>query len=95
MKDDGAGVRHTWMVLPSGVGLQNLREVRVLGVCQGMPGPCTGKGCCGGGLFLSKGGSTPVVYLFGGVESRAKNSKVAHEHTEHREHGEFILVQAS
>lgn len=44
MKDDGAGVRHTWMVLPSGVGLQNLREVRALGVCQGMPGPCTGKG---------------------------------------------------
>jgi hypothetical protein len=31
----------------------------------------------------------------GGVESRAKNSKVAHEHTEHREHDEFILVQAS
>lgn len=53
MKDDGAGVRHTWMVLPSGVGLQNLGEVRVLGVCQGMPGPCTGKGGCGGGLFLS------------------------------------------
>jgi hypothetical protein len=38
---------------------------------------------------------TPVVCLFGGVESRAKNSKVAHEHMEHREHDEFILVQAS
>jgi hypothetical protein len=40
-------------------------------------------------------GSTPVVYLFGGVESRAKNSKVAHEHTKHKEHDELILVQAS
>jgi hypothetical protein len=37
----------------------------------------------------------PVVYLFGGEESKAKNSKVAHEYAEHREHGEFILVQAS
>jgi hypothetical protein len=25
----------------------------------------------------------PVVYLFGEVESKAKNSKVAHGHTEH------------
>jgi hypothetical protein len=33
--------------------------------------------------------------LFSGVKYRAKNSKVAHEHTEHREHGEFILVKAS
>jgi hypothetical protein len=33
--------------------------------------------------------------LFGGEKSRAKNSKVVHEHTEHREHDEFILVQAS
>jgi hypothetical protein len=37
----------------------------------------------------------PVVYLFGGEESKAKNSKVAHEYAEHREHGEFILVRAS
>jgi hypothetical protein len=36
-----------------------------------------------------------MVYLFGRVESRAKNSKVADEHTNHREHDEFILVQAS
>jgi hypothetical protein len=36
-----------------------------------------------------------VVYLFGGAESKAKNSKVAHEHTEHREHDEFILVRSS
>jgi hypothetical protein len=36
----------------------------------------------------------PVVYLFGGEESKAKNSKVTHEYAEHREHGEFILVQA-
>jgi hypothetical protein len=36
-----------------------------------------------------------VVYLFGGEESKAKNSKVAHEYTEHREHGEFILIRAS
>jgi hypothetical protein len=27
--------------------------------------------------------------------SRAKNSKVAHEYAEHREHDEFILVRAS
>jgi hypothetical protein len=33
-----------------------------------------------------------VVYLLSGVESRAKNSNAAHEHTEHREHNEFILV---
>jgi hypothetical protein len=32
--------------------------------------------------------------LFGRVESRAKNSKVAHEHTEHKEYDEFILVWA-
>jgi hypothetical protein len=37
----------------------------------------------------------PVLYLFGGEESKAKNSKVAHEYAEHREHGEFIMVQAS
>jgi hypothetical protein len=37
----------------------------------------------------------PVVLLFGGVESKAKNSKVAHEYAERREHNEFILVQAS
>jgi hypothetical protein len=41
------------------------------------------------------GGVNPVVYLFDEVESKAKNSKVAHEHMEHREHGEFILVRAS
>jgi hypothetical protein len=33
-----------------------------------------------------------VVYLFGGEESKAKNSKVTHEYGEHREHDEFILV---
>jgi hypothetical protein len=32
--------------------------------------------------------------LFGGEESKAKNSKIAHEYAE-REHGEFILVRAS
>jgi hypothetical protein len=31
----------------------------------------------------------PVVYLFGGEESKAKNSKVAHEYAEHREHDEL------
>jgi hypothetical protein len=35
----------------------------------------------------------PVVYLFGGEESKAKNSKVAHEYAEHREHNEFIMVR--
>jgi hypothetical protein len=33
--------------------------------------------------------------LFGGVKFKAKNSKVAHEYAEHREHDEFILVRAS
>jgi hypothetical protein len=37
----------------------------------------------------------PVVYLFGGEESKAKNSKVAQEYAGHREHNEFILVRAS
>jgi hypothetical protein len=37
----------------------------------------------------------PVVYLFGGEESKAKKLKVAHEYAEHREHGEFILFCAS
>jgi hypothetical protein len=37
----------------------------------------------------------PVVYLFGEEESKVKNSKVAHKYAEHREHDEFILVQAS
>jgi hypothetical protein len=41
------------------------------------------------------GALIPVVYLFGGEESKAKNSKVADEYAEHREHGEFILVRAS
>jgi hypothetical protein len=36
----------------------------------------------------------PVVYLFGGEESKANNSKFSHEYAEHREHGEFILVRA-
>jgi hypothetical protein len=36
-----------------------------------------------------------VVYMFGGEESKAKNSKIAHEYVEHREHDEFILVRAS
>jgi hypothetical protein len=36
-----------------------------------------------------------VVYLFSREESKAKNSKVAHEYMEHREHNEFILVRAS
>jgi hypothetical protein len=35
----------------------------------------------------------PVVYLFGGQESKAKNSKVPHEYAEHREHWESILVR--
>jgi hypothetical protein len=29
-----------------------------------------------------------MVYLFGGEESKAKNSKVAHEYAERKEHGE-------
>jgi hypothetical protein len=30
--------------------------------------------------------------LFGGAESKAKNSKVTHKYAERREHGEFIPV---
>jgi hypothetical protein len=37
----------------------------------------------------------PVVYLFGGDESKAMNSKVANEYVEHKEHNKFILVRAS
>jgi hypothetical protein len=33
--------------------------------------------------------------LFGGEESKTKNSKVAHEYVEHGEHREFILVRPS
>jgi hypothetical protein len=33
--------------------------------------------------------------LFGEEESKTKNSKVAREYVEHREHDEFILVRAS
>jgi hypothetical protein len=33
--------------------------------------------------------------LFDEVKSKAKNPRVVHEHTEHREHDEFILVGAS
>jgi hypothetical protein len=33
--------------------------------------------------------------LFDKVESKAKNSRVPHEHTEHKEHSEFILVRVS
>jgi hypothetical protein len=36
-----------------------------------------------------------VVYLLSGKEAKAKNSKVAYECAEHREHSEFILVRAS
>jgi hypothetical protein len=36
----------------------------------------------------------PVVF-FGGEEYKAKNSKVAHEYVEHREHVEFMLARAS
>jgi hypothetical protein len=31
----------------------------------------------------------PVVQLFDEAESKAENSKVAHEYAEHREHDEF------
>jgi hypothetical protein len=46
-------------------------------------------------IWTAYRGLTLVVYLFEGVESKAQNSKVAHEHMAHREHGEFILVRAS
>jgi hypothetical protein len=43
-------------------------------------------------VIFEEGGRS---WLFGGVESKAKNSKVAHEYAERREHVEFILVRAS
>jgi hypothetical protein len=46
-------------------------------------------------IWAAHRGLTPMVYLFGGAESRAKNLKVVHENTEHREHDKFILVWAS
>jgi hypothetical protein len=33
--------------------------------------------------------------MFSGAESKAKNSKVEHEHMKYREHDEFILVRTS
>jgi hypothetical protein len=36
-----------------------------------------------------------MVYLFSGAEYKAKNSKVAHEHTKHKERDEILLVWAS
>jgi hypothetical protein len=41
------------------------------------------------------GVSILVCYLFDGVKSRAKNSKVAQDHMKHKAHSEFILVWAS
>jgi hypothetical protein len=35
-----------------------------------------------------------MIYFFGGEESKAKNSKVAHEYAKHRRHDEFLLVRA-
>jgi hypothetical protein len=43
----------------------------------------------------STGGVNPSCLFVQRGESRAKNLKVAHEHTEHREYNEFILVRAS
>jgi hypothetical protein len=40
-------------------------------------------------------GANPSGLVVRQGESKAKNSKVTHEHTEHRGHGEFILVRAS
>jgi hypothetical protein len=37
----------------------------------------------------------PSGLVVRGVESKAKNLKVAHEYAEHREHNEFILIRAS
>jgi hypothetical protein len=36
----------------------------------------------------------PYRSFIGGEESKAKNSRVAHEYAKHREHDEFILVRA-
>jgi hypothetical protein len=46
-------------------------------------------------IWTAHRGLTLMVYLFDVVESKAKNSKVAHEHTKHREGDEFILVRTS
>jgi hypothetical protein len=39
-------------------------------------------------LTLPLPGAPTVVYLFDGEESKTKNSKVAHEYAEHKEHGD-------
>jgi hypothetical protein len=46
-------------------------------------------------IWTAHGGVNPCGLFVRREESKAKNSKVAHEYAEHREHGEFILVRAS
>jgi hypothetical protein len=48
-----------------------------------------------GEIWTAHGGVNPygLFVQWGGV--KAKNSKVAHEYAEFKEHGEFILVRAS
>jgi hypothetical protein len=48
-----------------------------------------------GEIRTAHGGVNPCGLFVGREESKAKNSKVAHKYAEHREHDEFILVQAS
>jgi hypothetical protein len=48
-----------------------------------------------GEIWTAHGAVNPCGLVVWSGESKAKNSKVAHEYAEHREHGEFILVRAS
>jgi hypothetical protein len=48
-----------------------------------------------GEIWTTHVGVNPCSLVVRREESKAKNLKVAHEYTEHRKHGEFILVRAS
>jgi hypothetical protein len=48
-----------------------------------------------GEIWIADGGVNPCGLVDRLKESKAKNSKVAHEYAKHREHDEFIVVRAS
>jgi hypothetical protein len=48
-----------------------------------------------GEIWTAHWGVNPCGLFVHGEESKAKNSKVAHEYAKHEEHDKFILVRAS
>jgi hypothetical protein len=48
-----------------------------------------------GEIWTAHGGVNPCGLVVRWEESKAKNSKVAHEYAKHKEHDDFILVRAS